>query len=181
MYVIPFGNLDKQLSGAIDGHHHFRGNKERLQITTPAAGTAETQLFTFSLAPTAGTFQITYKNETTDDLAYNATPAVIAAAINRLSPVISDDITFAVNQTPNTNTSMTLTITAAVTGQATKLKNTFAMFSKLTNTGNMISVTKTQTSGVAGWINGTYDVAIYNLYFRTAYMVNNQLITEDVV
>ena len=98
-----------------------------------------------------------------------------------MNTVIADDVTVSVNQTPNTNTSITLTITSAITSQAVKLKNTFAMFSRLTNTGNLISVTKTLTSGVPGWINGTYDVSIYNLYFRTAFMVNNQLIAEDVV
>ena len=179
VYVIPFGDLDKQLSGAIDGHHHFKGNKERLQITTPPVGTPETQVFTFSLAATGGTFQITYKNETTDDLAFDATTIVIAAAINRLSTVISDDITVSVNQSP---VSLTLTITQSITRQAIKLKNTFSMFSKITNAaGNMFPVTKTVTSAVNGWINGTYDVSIYNLYFRTAFIVNGHLVTEDVV
>lgn len=48
---------------------------------------------------TGGTFTLTYKSSTTAGLAYNADSSTIESAINALSDVVSDGITFAANNT----------------------------------------------------------------------------------
>lgn len=71
------------------------------------AGTDEVQTVTITGTPTGGTFTLTYAGQTTDPIAYNATAAVVKAALAELSNVHAEDITVAGGALPGTAVTVT--------------------------------------------------------------------------
>lgn len=67
--------------------------------------------------PTGGTFTVTYKTSTTAALAYNASNAAIAAAINALADVVTDSFTVTVTNTLTSNGGL------AISGGTTSTSN----------------------------------------------------------
>ncbi|MFE1767195.1 hypothetical protein ACFW81_23630 [Streptomyces angustmyceticus] len=63
-------------------------------LYAPYSGpTSETQTVTISGSPTGGTFTLTFSGQTTSAIAYNATAAVVQAALEALSNVAPGDVT----------------------------------------------------------------------------------------
>lgn len=75
------GTLVTEVSGS---------NPKKVKEYTSAGGVAEIQTLTVTGTPTGGTFRLAYKGGVTSNIAYNATAADVAAALNALDTVEDD-------------------------------------------------------------------------------------------
>ncbi len=96
---------------------------------------------------TAGTFTLTYKSSTTAALAYNASDATVAAAINALASVVSDGLTVTCGNQLGTINAGLLTITVSVGATSSKFTITATGLTLSSGTfKTTISVVMTTTS-----------------------------------
>lgn len=65
-------------------------NPSQVKEYTAAGGVAEVQTLTVTGTPTGGTFRLAYAGGVTADIAYNATAAQVAAALNALDSLAED-------------------------------------------------------------------------------------------
>jgi hypothetical protein len=113
------------------------------------SGTAEVQTITPTTV-TAGTFTLTYNGQTTANIAFNATAAVIQAALEALNNIVPGDIVAAGG--PINTTAVTVTFYGNQIGNVTQMTVSNA---SLTGT---LAVTTT-TAGVAGAADGRQTLA----------------------
>lgn len=108
------------------------------------SATSEVQTVTLSGSPDGGTFTLTYRGETTSDIAYDATAEEIETALEALSTVNSGDIT--VSGSISNGTTFTF---------ASSLSNVDLLMinSSLTNGGNPVTASISETTpGSDGYI-----------------------------
>lgn len=174
LYVIPFTtDLDEALRGAVKGFFAFDGSSYTVRFQTPSAGTAGVVSFVQSAAADAGTFKLGWTDpgsgitSLTNELAYNASAATVKAAFEALESVQQAKILVTFNQAFSAGATVTMTVTG-LNGEAVSLNNNLPLFvSELTNGGNNTTCAISEsTKGIPGWAAGTYNVLIYNLYYR---------------
>jgi len=170
-YVIPFcESVYKAAQGVDCGSFNFNGGKYMLSITPAAAGTSCVQTINLAAGScTQGVYQLEYKGEVTDPLAYNASASTIKSTLEALqafqehpagpltvtaSGALSSDatLTFASNMPPpNAHDDSSYQVKLVNTNMATT--TTTISFDS--------AATENTTAGVAGWTTGTYDVTCY--------------------
>lgn len=81
-YTVTRGNAP-----SIDGNCNLLFLKPGAENVRMSSGVNETQSVTITGDPTGGTFTLTYDSQTTDDIAYNATPETVQEALEALSSI----------------------------------------------------------------------------------------------
>jgi hypothetical protein len=188
--VVPimWGNLAKGLHGSIDGYNRFVGDKNRFEFTTPQAGTAGEIAYTFTSAPANGQVRIGWRDsQTTLAVQFNTTAQNYSDIMNSLPSVIEDDLEFNFDVPFLGNTVSTATITRRSTGQPVHFDRRNALIATrntLEDAGTNEVIANIQSfpvvDAVEGWVNGSYDVDIYSLYFRTLHQDQGRIAVEDV-
>lgn len=115
---------------------------------TLVAGTDEVQLLTFSLVPTVGTFKLAYESDETSALAFNASAAQIATALNALAN--RDGITVTGN--------FTIGFTITFAGADGKQNHPLLVVTSNTLLATATPVVTTVAETVAGVPQGTVDM-----------------------
>lgn len=117
-YLINFSqSIYDSFNGVIKGFYPLAGIKDTLAITFGSGGIQETSTFVAGTAPTAGSYSVTFNGRTLGNVAYNATFATVASAINGADPFVRTGQTATITASGNATTiatTQTLTITFAV-------------------------------------------------------------------
>ncbi|ETN97660.1 hypothetical protein RFI_39868 [Reticulomyxa filosa] len=109
-YIINFTqSIYDSYNGVIKGFYPFAGVKDTLAITFGGAGIQETSTLTPDAAPTAGRFHVMFDGRELGTVAYNASAATLAAAINGSDPFVRTGQTVSSNATVSAGTAITLT------------------------------------------------------------------------
>ena len=99
-----------------------------------ASGTNEVQRITIAGTPAQGTFTLTYAGQTTAGIAYNATAAVVDAALEALSNIGAGDVTCSGGPLPGTAVDVTFTGTLAATDVAAMTADANKLTTSITTT-----------------------------------------------
>lgn len=192
VYVIPFSNnLAGVWNGEVDGWHAFRGDRERIRVVTDAVGVNAEIEITMTVVPTAGTFTIHYKGDSTAALAFGATAATMDAAVNALPSVIAEDLKYTFETTAAAAPGAVLT--AAITDRSDNpkpLNGTGLLYMESQDPLVLVdwgasteeSVTGQYGFGITGNApgTGTYQVDVYSVYYRHLQQHNGRLEVEDL-
>lgn len=122
-------------------------------VTVTGSGdTEDPYVLNLTNTPTGGTFTLSYDGQTTVQIAYNASAAVIQSALVALSTIGSGGANVVSAQNPTTNTvipyrfNITTTVsTSTLTGNSTSLVNATASTAAVV--GNTVTLTNTPTGG----------------------------------
>lgn len=183
VYIVPFTNDPLAVfRGEVDGWHQFRGDRERIRIVTGAAGTNCSYDITIDAVATAGTFAFSYKGARTAPLAFNATTAVLKAAVDALPTVKADDFQVDFSTTFDAATQVNLTLTKR-NGFPFERKGGAILDMDIRATTGPTEVTYAQvvdTEGIPGFVAGTYRIDVYSVYYRQIQSYNGRLEMEDI-
>ena len=152
-------------ANVIDGFQMIESQDYWLCITPNTTGVQEVQTIALTGLSASGSYTLSYKEDTTQPLAYNATPVQMAAAFNALPSVFNEQFTVTFSGSLNNGTTATFSPPRDI--------NTLI---RVTGCNNFLtsgsvpivcSVAET-TQGVAGLpASGVYDVDIYAYVPRT--------------
>jgi hypothetical protein len=179
VYPIIFGDLGKALVGSVDGYHTFTGEKQRLQINTPALGSGSVVTITSNSIPDAGSYFVSYKG-TVQRIPYDATTAGIEVYINGIPTIVKDDLKVTVVNSFDSGAPCTISIFTKTGQPAEDVVKYFNVWTDATTAGTPVQVTENLVDGTSGWINGTYDVFIYSLYFRDIAQHHKEFVVTDL-
>jgi hypothetical protein len=107
----------------------------------------QTIAITGSVAPTGGTFTLTYAGQTTAAIAFNATGAAIVTALNLISTLTPNQVSLVSGGPINTTPVVIEFVNASALTDATLMTGNAAALTG--GTGNAISVTETRKGGTS--------------------------------
>lgn len=114
----------------------------------PATTGAETQTVTITGTPAGGTFTLTFSGQTTSAIAYNASAAVVATALEALSNIGTGNVTTSGGPLPGTPVTVTFTGELASTDVALMTANSASLTG-----GTSPTVTPSTTTAPWAWTN----------------------------
>ena len=176
-YVYPIiftEDIRKAQAGMAKDYFPFDGSQYKLSLTSPAAGTNETQTITVSAVPASGTYKLGWADPVTGIVSYTASLAAatttgnMATAFNALESVIQSKLTASFSATVGSGGPVVVTFTDTNGFPVILGGNLILVDSDLADAGPAninLSVART-TIGVPGWVTGTYTVVIYSYSFR---------------
>src|SRR5690606_20193175 len=143
-------------------------------LTSPAAGTNETQTITVSAVPASGTYKLGWADPVTGIVSYTASLAAatttgnMAIAFNALESVVQSKLIASFSATVGSGGPVVVTFTDTNGFPVNLNGNLILVDSDLADAGSAnidLSVART-TIGVPGWVAGTYTVVVYSYSFR---------------
>ena len=176
MYVIPFCNsIPNSVAGHINGFQQFVGDKLQLQLNLPPAPIKEVHTITSTAAPDAGFYRFDFRSETSEEIPFNATPAEMAAAFNKLKQASRFNITAEFSGSLSSNSTITVTFTTPETAGLNG--DPLDIFSNgLSAAGSPVSSkAERSVAGTSGLATGLYDVTVYGYVFKRASYFNGTL------
>jgi hypothetical protein len=165
VYMLSYAdNFSKSLSGIIDGAYRFVGAKDQIALVLPPAGVSEVQSILPAAAIASGNYRFMFQGQLSAELAYNATPAQMAAAFAAIKTAACRFLTCVFSQALSTGGAVTCTFTHP---QTSGLSGDLL---QIVGNGIASCATTITTPGTAGIATGQYDVAVYTyLYKRASY------------
>jgi hypothetical protein len=127
-----------------------------LTHTTTRALISDVQTLSLSGNPTAGTFTLTFGNQTTDAIAFNATAVQVQAALTALSTIVTGNLTCTGGPLPTASVSMTFAGSLALSLQppiavaANNLTNAASPTPAVAHTTTGAAVADVQTLSING-------------------------------
>jgi hypothetical protein len=166
-------NFSKSLSGMINGGHLFDGSNEKLAITLPAAPVAEVQSILPSASVTAGNYRLLFRGVMSTELAYNASPALMAAAFAAIKPAAARFITAVFSQALSAGGAVTVTFTHP---QSSGLEGDLV---QIVGNGTASCSTSTTVAGTSGVASGYYDISVYSYIYRLGSYIGGVIRSEQ--
>ena len=179
MYVLPFcTSIPNSYSGKINGFQQFDGEKLQLQLSLPPAPVKEVHTITSTAAPDAGFYRFDFRSETSEEIPYNATPAEMSAAFNKMKQAARLNITAEFSGSLSSGTSITATFTTPETAGLNG--DPLDIFSNgLSAAGSPVSSKAVRSvAGTSGLATGLYDVTVYGYVFKRASYFNGTLLSR---
>ena len=176
-YIIPFCDnpVNALMTGSISGFVEFDKTRKYLNITPGAAAVSEVQTLDVSATPTSGNYNLCFKGEITDSLAFNANAASIKAALENLEWFKRNNVTVTASAALSTG-DITLTFTdpnGALDGELVK-----CLPIALENSTIPVTVsTARSTVGRRGFTTGTYYITVYAWVYRSVLQNGNALVS----
>ena len=175
IYPIIFSeDIRKAQAGIAKDYFPFDGSQYKLSLTSPAAGTNETQTITVSAVPASGTYKLGWADPVTGIVSYTAslaaatTTANMAIAFNALESVTQSRLTAAFSATASSGGPIVVTFTDT-NGFPVNLAGSLILvdsdLADATPANVNLSVART-TIGVPGWVTGTYTIVVTSFAFR---------------
>ena len=100
-------------------------------------------------------------------------------SINNLQTIQNDNLVVSVDTDFATSNIVLVSVTDT-NGQPVDIKYVIHFVGSDDLVGATLASSYIATPPVKGWINGTYDVTIYSLYYKNIHQDNGRLVTEDV-
>lgn len=168
LYLIPFCRSVKlAIQGSKNGYHRFDGSRKNvLHIKPGAAGTSQVQTINLNNAANdGGYYQLSFKGDITDALAYNANAAAIKAALEALPSFKNyPGKPLTVTASGAATTDFTLTFDS----EAVPPTDLVQLIPTSLNDGTVADYASTAitTEGKQGWTTATVDLRVYAPIFR---------------
>lgn len=167
-YNLPFCESSPMAAqmGVLEGYVPFpKASRYSLALLPGPAAVNEVQTITLSAAPTSGVFFLRWKSSISAAIAYNATTAVVNAAMNALPEFQRDGLSASFNAAFSAGTTVVCTITNT---SGMRITESIGIVPNMLNAGAVVTASIAQTTaGNAGWVTAAYDAFIYAHLWRT--------------
>lgn len=180
MYIIPFcDNIQAAIQGVLNGYMEFDGSTEYLAITPGAAGVSQIDAITcVNTVNDGGYYQLSHGGNLTNELKFEATPAVMKSAIEAL-PHLQDEsgMTVTVNTALTASSTITWDVSANKTiGTPAQRYGPVKAVVKDLNDGGVVDITSssTSTTGSRGWATGSYTISVYGYKYQESLLSNGR-------
>jgi len=155
--LIPAYSADAQTMAVVmAGCKYYAAGTVIAQVQGSGTAVNEVQTLTITGTPTGGTFVITFDGQTTTALAYNASTAVVQAALQALPNIGSGNVTVAGGALPGT--AITMTFVGEMAGKRQTLATVYASLTGGTSPAAAITLTTTGKPAAGYW--DSYDDAL---------------------
>jgi hypothetical protein len=170
-------SIPQALNGKISGGRYWYPNSNyRIRVSLPPAATPEVQTVTISGIPAAGSYRIRFRGEETADLPFNASTAVVKAAVEALAFFARHGITASIA----TSSSGGLTLMVFTFTDAENALSGDLLDFKAGDAFALTATTARTVAGVAGLpASGDYEVTVYSYMYRQAVFNGNQLYSRE--
>jgi hypothetical protein len=186
IYFIPFcRNAQRAIEGQLNNYLKFDDSEKALYITPDnSAPVSETHTITASGTSASGSYQLAFRDWVSDTLAYNASTATIASALNAADGWFArNNLTCSASATLATSSVITIAPTTNSNGNLEKLDGSLIrVVSNNMQTSAPAQVTFASSRsavGRRGFTTGSYSISVYGWMLDTAFL-NNGGVTSDL-
>lgn len=121
-----------------------------VSVVTEGSSTAvnEVQTYSVNMAPTGGTYTLTFQGQTTAGIAYNAADSAVLSALEALSNIAAGDVTVSRSGSGTLSAPYVYTVTFLQAWAGTNVDQMTSSVSSLTGSGVATAITQAATAGV---------------------------------